>query len=62
MHMQSDEALVAYLDGELAHTERRDVEAWLDAEPAARERLAALANSTDLVRSAYADIVEEPVP
>ena len=42
--------------------ERRHVEAWLDADPAVRDRLSALAQSTDLVRSAYADIVNEPVP
>jgi anti-sigma factor RsiW len=62
MQKHSDEALVAYLDGELDPAERRHVEAWLDADPAVRERLAALAHSTDLVRSAYADIVNEPVP
>ena len=62
MHEHSDEALVAYLDGELDAAERRDVEAWLDAAPAARERLSALAQSAELVRSAYADIVNEPIP
>ena len=35
----SDEALVAYLDGELDAAEQRDVEAWLDGEPAARDRI-----------------------
>ena len=40
MQKHSDEALVAYLDGELDGAERRDVEAWLDADPAARDRLA----------------------
>ena len=43
MQKHSDEALVAYLDGELEPAERRDVEAWLDADPVARDRLAALA-------------------
>ena len=62
MNMRNDEALVAYLDGELDGTERRDVEAWLDADPAVRERLAALAQSAELVRGAYAGIVDEPVP
>ncbi|HVB17654.1 MAG TPA: anti-sigma factor [Stellaceae bacterium] len=62
MQKHSDEALVAYLDGELDDVERRHVEAWLDAEPSARERLGALAQSADLLRSAYADIVSEPVP
>jgi anti-sigma factor RsiW len=62
MQKHSDEALVAYLDDELDSTERRHVEAWLDADPAVRDRLAALAQATELARSAYADIVNEPVP
>ncbi len=62
MPKHSDEALVAYLDGELDSAERRHVEAWLEADPAVRDRLAALAQSADLVRTAYADIVNEPVP
>jgi anti-sigma factor RsiW len=62
MHMRSDEALVAYLDGELDAAGRRDVEAWLDADPAVRERLAGLQQAGELVRSAYADIVDEPIP
>lgn len=62
MQRHSDEALVAYLDGELDADERRHVETWLDADPAIRERLMALAQAGDLVRGAYADIVNEPVP
>jgi anti-sigma factor RsiW len=62
MLQHSDEALVAYLDGELDSADLEHVEAWLDADPAARERLAALAQSATLLRSAFADIVNEPVP
>jgi anti-sigma factor RsiW len=62
MQKHSDEALVAYLDGELDDAERSHVEAWLEADPAVRERLAALTQSVELVRGAYADIVDEPVP
>src|SRR4051812_23956604 len=62
MQKHNDEALIAYLDGELDPAEQRHVEAWLDADPAIRDRLAALATSTDLVRSAYADIIDEPIP
>jgi anti-sigma factor RsiW len=62
MPRHDDEALVAYLDGELDDSERRHVEAWLDADPAVRERLAALAQVTDLVRSAYAPVAGEAVP
>jgi anti-sigma factor RsiW len=62
MQRHSDEVLVDYLDGELDADERRHVEAWLDADPEVRERLTALAQSGDLVRVAFADIVNEPVP
>ena len=62
MQQHSDEALVAYLDGELDSAERLHVEAWLDADPAVRDRLAALAQSADLVRGAFADFVNEPLP
>ena len=62
MQKHSDEALVAYLDGELGGDERAHVEAWLEADPAVRDRLLALAESAGLVRNAFADIVHEPVP
>ncbi len=62
MQRHSDDALVAYLDGELDADERRHVEAWLEADPAVRERLTALAQTGELLRGAYADIVDEPVP
>src|SRR2546430_3610398 len=62
MQKHSDETLVAYLDGELDGAERQHVEAWLAADDAARDRLTGLAQSADLLRSAYGDIVNEPVP
>jgi anti-sigma factor RsiW len=62
MQKRSDDRLIAYLDGELEVTDRRDVEAWLDSDPAARERLAALAESANLIRSAFDEVVHEPVP
>jgi anti-sigma factor RsiW len=62
MQKHSDEALIAYLDGELDPAEQRHVEAWLDADPEVRDRMSALTRSADLVRDAYADIVDEPVP
>jgi anti-sigma factor RsiW len=62
MQKHSDEALVAYLDGELDADERAHVEAWLDADPAVRDRLLALADSATLLRNAFADFVAEPVP
>jgi len=62
MQKHSDDTLVAYLDGELDSAERQHVEAWLAADAAARDRLAGLAQSATLVRSAYVDIVNEAVP
>ena len=62
MQKHSDEALVAYLDGELDADERAHVEAWLDADPAVRDRLLALADSATLLRNAFADFVTDPVP
>ena len=62
MQKHSDEALVAYLDDELDADERAHVEAWLEADPAIRDRLLALAESATLVRNAFADFVSEPVP
>jgi anti-sigma factor RsiW len=62
MQRHSDEALVAYLDGELDGTERAHIEAWIDADPSVRARLLALAESAALARNAFADIVNEPVP
>lgn len=62
MQTRSDDRLVAYLDGELEMDERRDIEAWLDTDPAARDRLAALAESANLVRLAFDEVMHEPVP
>jgi anti-sigma factor RsiW len=57
-----DERLIAYLDGEVDVSERREIEAWLDSDPAARDKLAALAQSDTLVRSAFDEVVHEPLP
>jgi anti-sigma factor RsiW len=62
MQKHSDEALVAYLDGELDGDERSHVEAWIDADPTVRGRLLALAESAGALRSAFADFVADPVP
>lgn len=62
MSGRSDDRLVAYLDGEVEASERRDIEAWLDGDPAARDRLAALAHSAQLVREAFDEVSREPVP
>jgi anti-sigma factor RsiW len=62
MPQRSDERLVAYLDGELETAQRREVEAWLDADPAARRELAALVESAHLLRLAFDEALHEPVP
>src|SRR5262249_26024446 len=62
MQQLSDDRLIAYLDGELEVAQRREVEAWLDADPAARHRMAALAESATLRRLALEEAIREPVP
>ena len=62
MPTHSDERLVAYLDGEIEASERSEIEAWLDRDPAARETLAALAESATLLREAYDEVLHEPLP
>ncbi|HWB49006.1 MAG TPA: hypothetical protein VG651_07840 [Stellaceae bacterium] len=62
MQKHSDEALVAYLDGELDAAERAHVEAWIEADPSVRDRLLTLAESATTLRAAFADFLTEPVP
>jgi anti-sigma factor RsiW len=62
MQKHSDEALVAYLDGELDAAARAHVEAWIEADPSVRDRLLALAESATTLRSAFADFLTDPVP
>jgi anti-sigma factor RsiW len=62
MQKRSDDRLIAYLDGEVDVAERREIEAWLDTDPSARDRLSALTESAALVRSAFDEVMREPVP
>jgi anti-sigma factor RsiW len=62
MQKRSDDRLIAYLDGAVDVAERRDIETWLDTDPAARDKLAALAESDALVRSAFDEVLREPIP
>jgi anti-sigma factor RsiW len=62
MQQRSDDRLVAYLDGELDVAQRREVEAWLDADPAACRQMAALAEAAHLLRLAFDEAIHEPVP
>jgi anti-sigma factor RsiW len=62
MSRRSEDRLVAYLDGETEASEAREIEAWLDSDPAAREALAALVRSAALLREAYDEVLREPLP
>jgi anti-sigma factor RsiW len=62
MSRHSDDRLVAYLDGEVEAAEQREIEAWLDNDPGARDKLAALERSADLLRQAYDGVLREPLP
>jgi anti-sigma factor RsiW len=62
MSRHSDEQLVAYLDGEIEGVELRAIEAWLASDATARDRLAGLAESAELLRQAYDGILREPLP
>ena len=62
MPHRAEEDLVAYLDGELPPADRREVEAWLAGDPVARDALAALAASDALIRRAFDETLQEPVP
>ena len=62
MQQRSDDRLVAYLDGELEVAQRREVEVWLNADPAACRRMAALAEAAHLLRLAFDEAIHEPVP
>jgi anti-sigma factor RsiW len=62
MQKRNDDRLVAYLDDEVDASARREIEDWLDSDPAARDKLAALAQSDALVRSAFDEVMHEAVP
>jgi len=62
MAKPSDEKLIAYLDGELADDERAAIAHALDQDAALRERAARFDESAALLRSAFAEVVREPLP
>jgi anti-sigma factor RsiW len=62
MQKPGDELLIAYLDGELDEQRREEVEAWLDRDPALRERVALLGESAALIKAAFDEDLREPVP
>ncbi len=62
MHKRSDERSSPISTARSTSSERREIEAWLDSDPAARDKLAALAQSAALVRSAFDEVMREPLP
>jgi len=62
MQQPRDELLVAYLDGELDDRQRAEIEALLERDASARERLAQLSESAVLIRSAFDEVLREEVP
>jgi hypothetical protein len=61
-HFGDDEALSALLDGALSSEEAANVRRRLTAEPALARRLEELRRVDEVVRGAYASVVDEPVP
>jgi anti-sigma factor RsiW len=62
MEQISDDRLVAYLDGEVDPVERGSIESWIATDRGAREKLAALAESAQLLRLAFDEVMHESVP
>lgn len=62
MQKPNDERLIAYLDGELAESERAEIALWLERDEALRERAAHLTESAALLRNALDEVLREPVP
>jgi anti-sigma factor RsiW len=60
--MISDEALMAYLDGEAGAASERAIEAAMARDPALRARLEALECGDRNLRAAFDVMLEEPVP
>jgi len=62
MPQPTDEALIAYLDGELDAAAREDIAAALAHDPQLRERASALTDSAALLRTAMDEVLREEVP
>jgi anti-sigma factor RsiW len=62
MPKPSDERLIAYLDGELGEAERASVAEWLERDAQLHERAAQLGDSAALLRSAFDEVLHEPLP
>src|SRR4051812_1019476 len=57
-----EDLLVAYVDGELDERQRGEVETWLAADAALRDRVARLGESASLIRAAFDETLREPLP
>jgi anti-sigma factor RsiW len=62
MSKPSDDRLIAYLDGELDDAERAEIALWLERDAALRERAAEFGESAALLRTAFDEVLREPVP
>jgi anti-sigma factor RsiW len=62
MSKPSDDRLIAYLDGELDDAERAEIALWLERDAGLRERAAELGESAALLRTAFDEVLREPVP
>ena len=62
MPKPNDERLIAYLDGELDAGESADVAQWLERDAGLRERAARLSESAALLRTAFDEVLREPLP
>jgi anti-sigma factor RsiW len=62
MSRPSDERLIAYLDGELDASESAEIALWLERDAGLRDRAAQLSESAALLRTAFDEVLHEPVP
>ena len=58
----SDEDLHAFVDGEVSLDQRRDIETYLSASPAAVERVENWRRQREIIRATFARLETEPVP
>lgn len=62
MQRPSDEILIAFLDGELAESERARIAQALAEDEVLRDHAARLTEGAGLIRSAFDEVLREPVP
>jgi anti-sigma factor RsiW len=62
MSKPSDDRLIAYLDGELDDAERAEIALWLERDADLRQRAAELGESAALLRTAFDEVLREPLP